>query len=259
MKWMKKYHIIWIVIFGGLTLGFVQFQVVSSVVGEKDVKVYTYTKQFANLFLVQKDDRYLMIDAGLPNDSLGLLSFSEKYQIAPKKIEHLILTHAHPDHAGNAAFMQQKFGTKIIVGEGDISMIKAGGYDPQLCPRGLQGRFIKKTIESQRYKPFEPDILIAQKTSLRDFGWEGSIELFKSHTKGSLVIMMEDFAFVGDLIKGKNFNKSKPTFHIFMCDLSQNLQDLEKIAQNEQIKKWYLGHMGPLSREDVLQFVNRKK
>ena len=101
--------------------------------------------------------------------------------------------------------------------------------------------------------------MIAQETSLREFGWEGSIQVFKSHTAGSLVIIMKDIAFVGDLIKGKNFNKSKPTFHIFMCNLSQNLQELERIAQNKRINKWYLGHMGPLSRKDVLSFINREK
>ena len=66
-------------------------------------------------------------------------------------------------------------------------------------------------------------------------------------------------AFVGDLIWGKHFKKNKPSFHLFMCDLSENLNELEIIAQDQQIEQWYLGHFGPLSRKEVLSFINRQK
>ena len=259
MSWMKKYHIIGLIVIGGVVSGFSQIHLLSQTPKGAGIKVYTYTKQFANLYVVHKEGRYLMIDAGIPNDSIGLLSFFEKHQIPPEKIEYLILTHAHPDHAGNAEFLQRKFGIKVIAGAGDLQMIKAAGYDPYLCPRGLQGKIIENTIARKRYATFTPDVTISQNQGLSQFGWEGKIHLFKSHTAGSLVVMMHNIAFVGDLIKGKSLNKTKPSFHIFMCDLSENLKDIQAIAQNEATHQWYLGHMKPVSRKSVLEFINKNK
>ncbi len=224
---------------------------------EDGIIVHTYTKQMSNVHIIQKGDRFLMIDTGLPDDTTQLLKFLAEHSIDPLQIDYIILTHGHPDHAGNAAFFQQKYGIRIMAGAAEMEIIEKGGLDEHLCPRGLPGRIVSKTIASQRYVPFQPDILISGKTVLDTLGWKGSIEVFESHTAGSLVFFIDHIAFVGDLIKGKLWKRSKPSYHVFMCDRQANLTDLQSIAQRNKTTKWYLGHMGPLMAEDVITFIKK--
>lgn len=233
-------------------------------VGEQDTtqpfsKVHTYTKRMSNIHFVERDGKYLMIDAGLPNDATGILKFMQKKSINPMDIDYLILTHTHPDHAGNAAFFQKEYGIKIIAGKDDLEIIQQGGYDKNLCPRGFQGAIIKRTIAAKRFTPFQPDILVEREIDLEQFGWEGYAEIYKSHTEGSLVVFLGKNVFVGDLIRGKPLHSHKPAFHIFMCDLTKNLNDIENVAQKDQYTTWFPGHGGQLQRGNVIKFINQKK
>ncbi|MEO0471226.1 MAG: MBL fold metallo-hydrolase, partial [Bacteroidota bacterium] len=223
------------------------------------VQVHTFTRHFANVYFLERDGRYLMIDSGLPGDCQKLLAFMDAQQIDPRLIEGLILTHAHPDHAGNAAYFQQTFGTPIIAGAGDTTIIRKGGVDESLYPRGFQAKIIQHTIANQVYPSFIPDTLIERYTKLLLPGWSVRVDVFHSHTPGSLVIYVENMVFVGDLLKGKTLHSQKPTWHIFMCDLAANLSDLSIVAAQENFHTWYAVHLGPLSREDVLTFINKQK
>lgn len=256
---MKKYYLLLLLMCTIIVFAFDKIQGYDKVFSTSGFTIYTYTKKFSNIHFVEKDGRCLMVDAGLPEGSKDILKFLKKNNIDPRHIEYLILTHAHPDHAGNAAYFQKELGVKVIAGRGDLQIIKSGGYDKELCPIGLQGAIIQRTIASQRFNPFEPDILVDGEMDLSSIGWEGRLASYKSHTEGSLVFFIDDVAFVGDLIKGENLNKQKPAFHIFMCDLDENLNDIEAIAQQEAVKTWFLGHGGPLERENISTFVNKKR
>ena len=96
-------------------------------------QISTYAHQFINVHLIRSGERYLLIDAGLPDDQQGLLKFLQEERVDPAQIEYLILTHAHPDHAGNAAWLQQEYGIRIIAGRGDSTIIQNQGADPDLC------------------------------------------------------------------------------------------------------------------------------
>ena len=136
-----------------------------------------------------------MVDAGLPGDSIRILEFLEEQQLKPTQIEYLVLTHAHPDHAGNAAFFQRAYGVKVIVGLGETAIIANSGYDQNLCPRGILGRFFNKTIASQRYETFHPDLLVEQHLDLQQFGWPGFLEVYQSHTPGFLGPLLSGICF----------------------------------------------------------------
>ncbi len=221
------------------------------------LKVFTYTHEFTNVHFVQQGGRFLMIDSGLPDDMDNLLEFMQDNGLSPTAVDYLILTHGHPDHGGNAAAFQQRFGTKIIAGAAELPIINALGED-DLCPRGLTGRIIANTVGKQRYQAFSPDLLVTDSLDLTPLGWPGKLRVFTSHTPGSLVLSLPPYAFVGDLIKGQTLRKHHPAFHLIMCDHEANLQDLQRLAGDATTTAWLLGHFGPLDRQDILEFLTKK-
>ncbi|MEL6538358.1 MAG: MBL fold metallo-hydrolase [Bacteroidota bacterium] len=133
----------------------------AQVINDDPLCITTYSKQFVNVHLVSLNDRHLLIDAGLPNDQDGLLNFLREQGVAPADIDFLILTHAHPDHAGSAAMLQQEYGIPIIAGAADSTIIAQQGGDPNLCVYKWPGRLVKKTIAAQRGNPAGTASIIA--------------------------------------------------------------------------------------------------
>lgn len=224
---------------------------------DSDVQVFTYTHQFTNVHFVARGDRLLMVDAGLPGDLDGVLAFMADNELSPAAIDYIVLTHGHPDHAGNAAAFQERFGNKIIAGKGELNIIANRGAD-SLCARGFAGHLIASSIGQQRYASFQPDVLVADSLDLSSLGWPAILRTYTSHTPGSLVLFIDNYAFVGDLIKGQNLRKRHPAFHLIMCDLEANLADLRSVLRHEEATTWYLGHFGPLARDRVVEFVHKE-
>ncbi len=228
-------------------------------VHHKDFNVTHIKQGFANVYVAQQGDKIVMIDSGNPEKSHDLESRLLNMGINPKSIEYLILTHAHPDHAGNARYFQEKYGMQILSGIGEKEIIANQGEDGNLCPIGFMGTMVGKTIAKERYAPFETDIYIKDEFDLKTLGFDGIIVPFPGHTPGSLIVYLGDAVFVGDIIRGKTLNKKKPTRHLFVCDFDQNLANIEAISKLKGVKHWYPGHGGPLVQEDVKQFINKEK
>ena len=225
----------------------------------KGIMVWHIVQNNANIYLVKTPRHYLMIDSGNPDKAEKLLTDIQKIGINPSDIDYLILTHAHPDHAGNTRHFQEKYGTKVIAGLGEEDLIKNKGEDINLCPTGFLGRIIQKTVAQKRYKPFVPDLTIGDSFNLKELGIQGTIFPIPGHTKGSLVISIGNAVFVGDIIRGKALQNKKPARHIFVCDFDQDLMNIETVAKIKGIQTWFPGHGGPLNQNDVLRFIHKEK
>ncbi|MEM7487214.1 MAG: MBL fold metallo-hydrolase [Bacteroidota bacterium] len=225
---------------------------------KSDVVIHQITQSFANIYIVKQGDKTVMIDSGNPNKGEILESKLMDIGVNPADIDYLILTHAHPDHAGNAQYLKEKFGIKIVVGSKEVGIVKAQGRDKDLCPRGPMGLLIQRTHAKRKYNEFIPDILIKDDFDLSEIGFKGAIHPIPGHTPGSLYIEMGDAVFVGDLIRGQILNRKKPAYHLFMCNLKDNLQHIKTLATKTYLQRWYPGHGGPLSTEKIKEFINSK-
>lgn len=213
------------------------------------------SKKGVNFYLIKEKDRYLMIDCGTPNQGKQIEKTLIKHDIDPKKVSHLILTHTHYDHAGNAQYFKDKFGTKIIVGKGDLEMIKNKGIDPHLCSTSFMAKMGLLFIKNIQYNSFTPDVLIDDEYNLSNIGFSGKITPLPGHTSGSLIIETNNSLFVGDLIRGSILNNTQPKKHFFMCNLDDNHQQIKKILKTTNHKIWYVGHGGPLPTNAILEFL----
>ena len=68
-----------------------------------------------NLWLVEEDDGWTVIDTGIGNATTrGLWE-----QILSKPVKRVIVTHYHPDHAGNAAWLCERYGVELWMTQGE--------------------------------------------------------------------------------------------------------------------------------------------
>ena len=219
--------------------------------------IYTVSKSGTNFYLIKEHDQFLMVDCGTPNNGDKIKKTLLKNNINPFKIKYLFLTHAHYDHAGNAAYFQENFKTKIIVGKGDLDMIKNHGKDSLLCSTNSIAKIGKLFIKNTKYASFIPDIIITNPFNLNSLNFTGTIIPLAGHTKGSLILKTGATVFVGDLIRGNIFNSSKPERHFYMCNLKDNYMDVKYVSNLPNIKTWYLGHSGSLTNNSILHFLNK--
>jgi glyoxylase-like metal-dependent hydrolase (beta-lactamase superfamily II) len=94
-----------------------------------------------NLWLLeggaQDDDGWTVIDCGLGNDATRTVwqqVFANR--LAGRPVRRVILTHYHPDHMGNAAWITQRFGAEFCATHGEYLTAHAlrsgaAGYTPE--------------------------------------------------------------------------------------------------------------------------------
>jgi glyoxylase-like metal-dependent hydrolase (beta-lactamase superfamily II) len=167
-------------------------------------------------------------------------------------VKTIVLTHGHADHAGAARHFQARFHARVLAGAGDEGMLSTGKNEP-LCPTGLLGRTRRAEDEGATYTPFHADVAVTEPMDLATLsGVPGRIVPLPGHTRGSLVVLAGDAAFVGDLFRGALVGSGAAT-HLYMCDLEGNKRDVARLlnALAPGATRFFVGHFGPVSRADV--------
>ncbi len=159
----------------------------------------------SNVFLLSGKEKNILVDTGTKRGWKKLNSRLKKLNL--QRIDFLILTHTHFDHAENSAKLKRKYDLKVIVNKTEASFLEKG---ENIIPEGTN--FITRFISSilapiflvkLNYEPCNPDILVDQILSLKDFGFNGYIVHTPGHTAGSQsVIVDEEIAMAGDTIFG---------------------------------------------------------
>lgn len=72
-----------------------------------------------NCYIVQDAGAVMLVDAGLPAMRKMMLAALAELGHAPQDITALVLTHAHFDHLGFAAWLQAEWGVDVFVHPGD--------------------------------------------------------------------------------------------------------------------------------------------
>lgn len=216
--------------------------------------VHTFRRSYTNAHVVVKGDAAFMVDAGEEHDAPALAADLRKAGIDPAKLRAIVLTHGHADHAGGAGWFQREFGTKIVVGAGDVPLLEAGHND-RLCPTDATGRRRLRIYQNARYTPERADVVVADELALADVaGVPGRIVALSGHTAGSQVVVLDDAVLVGDLFRG---GLLAPTahMHFYMCDPAGNRRQVRRLADElaPGARIFFTGHFGPVKRRAVLR------
>lgn len=223
---------------------------------EEGIDVLTISHKNTNVYLIDQPDGFVMIDAGYAGSEGVLVSAMQKAGVDPDKIKHLILTHAHSDHVGCAVFFKNKYRVRVIAGAGDQQALEEG-KNGKLCPTSSMAKMLNWFVDDY-FPAIKADHYIPTGGRL-DLTDEISIFSLPGHTPGSLIVKFETSLFVGDLIRGRPLNNDRPNRHYYMCDLDENIRDIEKISQMKGIDTWFPGHFGPLTVTSIKEWLVDQK
>lgn len=229
-------------------------------------KIAIFPFGMINAFLLINSQGCILIDTGLPNSEKKIETVLKKFNLTFTDIKLIIITHAHIDHAGNAAKIKSLSGAQVIAHNGDLPYYK-GENKMHFCCTGWFGWIFSKTGAIQKpYETFEPDILLSSndKFDLNSYGIDGEVISTPGHTEGSISVVIEnEKAVVGDLISSgillggilMTHKAKRPPFEDNPLQVSQELQSIS----DKGVQTFFMGHGGPLPQKEVLRHIDDLK
>ncbi|HET8560799.1 MAG TPA: MBL fold metallo-hydrolase [Marmoricola sp.] len=118
-------------------------------------RIPTAPASFVNSFaFVEDDGSVTLVDTGVkkapPKIATGLAAIGKR----PEDVQRIVLTHAHPDHAGGAAEMARRTGAPVSVHDGDRSWCEAGEVLAKPTETTTLGRLLMR-VSKPTFEPFE--------------------------------------------------------------------------------------------------------
>jgi glyoxylase-like metal-dependent hydrolase (beta-lactamase superfamily II) len=111
-----------------------------------------------NAYLLDTGDGPVLVDTGFPGDELRVLGALAELAVGPASLRAIVLTHAHPDHAGGAAELRAVTGAPIHMHPHDAELVRTGRSGRPLTPApGFEDVVPDAMLSPFPIAPFEPD------------------------------------------------------------------------------------------------------
>jgi glyoxylase-like metal-dependent hydrolase (beta-lactamase superfamily II) len=231
-----------------------------SLIREVAAGVYEISLAWSNAYLLWADGEAALIDTGLRRDRDRLMAALAQMGVAAGQLEAVYLTHAHCDHAGNAAYLAGR-GAQLAVSRAEAPFMGlprrtyATGAGAQLLLR--PGSMLAFWIGEIAY-PVErrvPDLLLDPDTEVPAPGGALQIIACPGHTPGHVAYyrQRDGLLFSGDAILNIVPFKRVTGLSLPIRGLSTNWTQTKRSAQHLATLRPQMllpGHGWPLS-EDV--------
>ena len=192
-----------------------------------------------NCYLIETDTGYILIDTGCSNRHTNLEKALESAGCKPGNLKLIVLTHGDFDHTGNAAYLREKYGTKIAMHYDDSGMVERGNMFWNREKSNIIIRMMTPILFGfGKSKRFNPDLCIEEGYDLSEYGFDARVIYIPGHSKGSIGILTAGGdLFCGDLLT----NMDKPVLNSIMDDSEEANASVEKLKKL-RINTVYPGH-----------------
>jgi hydroxyacylglutathione hydrolase len=195
----------------------------------------------SNVFLIVSGNVTILVDTSISWFKKRLLRKLEQLKIT--KIDYLVLTHTHFDHAGNAHEIKKKYNPQVIVHETERINLESGtNRMPISLYRFLN--FVLKKIETLFYKkaayiPCQANIMFEDQYRFTESEVKGYLLYTPGHSLGSVSFILDDeLAVVGDAMFGIFKKSIVPTF---VEDIPEMIKSWEKLLDTDA-QLFFPGH-----------------
>ncbi|MGC9332206.1 MAG: MBL fold metallo-hydrolase, partial [Bacteroidales bacterium] len=139
----------------------------------------------ANVYFIRSAVGWMLIDTGIPGKSKKILRFMRKHNIQPCKIQLIVITHAHYDHAGNLEYLKFLTNARIFIHQSEADIIKQARVvlpEPVTPLAKLEIRMFGLFKRRMKFNPVKADETIQYKTDLLPYGFPAFIVPTPGHT-----------------------------------------------------------------------------
>ncbi|KNY27961.1 MBL fold metallo-hydrolase [Pseudobacteroides cellulosolvens] len=221
--------------------------------------VNCYLAKQGNSFILFDTGGYITFDKEINNRLEMLEKELDKAGCNSQNLRLIVLTHGDYDHSANAAYIKEKYKTKIAMHKGDLNLVQKPILEDVMksfCFRSLflkvLFRIMKKKLERinikilGNFRGFKPDILLNDGDTLNQYGLDAKIIHIPGHTPGSIAILTEN----GQLIAGDTFtNTKRPKVAPNALDFHAMDKSIELLCKLD-IKTIYPGHGNPFKMNE---------
>ena len=184
-----------------------------------------------NCYLVAAGDGFVLIDNGTPKKRAKLEAELAAAGCCPGKLRLIVLTHGDYDHAGNAAYLRDQYGTEIAMHREDAGRVETADWDWGMKPKpdkfALTFQVVSRFIKPGPFDTFTPDVYVEDGQRLADYGLDAAVLHLPGHTKGSIGVLTRGAdLFCGDLMDS---TMGRPSLEFFIDDMPAARASLEKL------------------------------
>ncbi len=195
----------------------------------KDTLYLLESGTFVNAYAIVRDSGVLIIDTATPGKADGIIRELGSINIKPSDIKAIVITHAHPDHAGSCAALTEKSSAGMYIHKDDFDILLGKTQPPEppyflgKIATFISGHFFKFTSPRDP-RPLDENSRIAGFEDLEIIHTPG-------HTPGSMSILdaKDDTLFCGDAINNRG-NKLTGPNKFFTNDTEQAWRSIAKIG-----------------------------
>ncbi len=196
----------------------------------------------------QNDNDVYLIDSGADKNSA-----KKTLKICAEQnfnIKGIINTHAHADHIGGNAYIQQKTSCDIFCSDIDKPFLEY----PIINPLHIYGGYIPSEM---RHKFFLAEKSSAKSITSDDFPNTLKTYDISGHSLGMIAIVTDDnVAFVGDIVSRQEIIEKYGI--TYLLDIKKHLQSLD-FVENMKADKFVMSHVETVDDIRPLIDLNRKK
>jgi glyoxylase-like metal-dependent hydrolase (beta-lactamase superfamily II) len=212
-------------------------------------------------FIIQGESGAILVDSGYPGFEDKILGKMAEAGVKSSDLKLILLTHGHDDHMGSAAALRNKTGAKIAVHKNDVEKLKTGSNGLMIPIRPVASAmlsFLIKNFVKPKVEGFEPDIVIEDEFSLKEYGIAAKVIHTPGHTPGSVSVLFENGdIIVGDLMMAM-MSKKNPNKPVWAEDISKVAENIGSILKRNP-KNIYISHSygGPFTANSAKLLLDK--
>lgn len=193
-----------------------------------------------HVYLLNGGDEYALIDAGGGVEPERIVARIEEDGLDPAKVKHLLLTHAHADHAAGAAWLRERFDLRVA-GSAETAEWVSDGNEEKISLGAAKRAGVYP--EDYTFHACPVETVLADGDTYRVGDVELTAIATPGHSAGMLSFVFEEdgtrSAFTGDTI----FAGGRILLQdIWDCSVQQSCRSVERLAELE-LDGLYPGHL----------------
>lgn len=182
-----------------------------------------------NIYLLDGRSEAAIIDAGGGQDVPSILKIIDEDGVPLDRVRYLLLTHAHPDHAGGAAELRKELGLQVFIARGVADFLRRGDEKGIGLEAAREAGLYSPDFRFQAC-PVDWELSEGQKVAVGE--WELVVMETPGHAAGCLSFLMEtggkQYLFAGDTVF---FGGRIALLNAPDCDLQAYVRTIERLSR----------------------------